>query len=200
MEIKLTKRQKSIIIGTILGDGHLEFNGYKGTRIQIKQCKKHKEYVFWLYKELKNLCKSPPNKRKDNSQWFFGTRYINEITELKNVFYSKKTKIVPENISDILIDPLSLAIWYMDDGNLDWRLKDHFAFSLCINCFSLREAKMLKDALEKNFQIFSTVQNPLCRGKRYPKLYIGRQGRLKFMSTIKPYIIDCFKHKIPPLL
>jgi len=30
MEIKLSKRQKAILIGNILGDGHLEFNGHYG--------------------------------------------------------------------------------------------------------------------------------------------------------------------------
>jgi hypothetical protein len=199
MEFKLTKKQKAIIIGGILGDAHLEFNGYKGTRIQIKQCQKYKTYVFWLYNELNNLCKSPPNKRKDSSQWFFGTRYTTELTELRNIFYPKDKKIIPLIISELLNDPLSLAIWYMDDGTLDWRPKDHFAFSLSINCFSLREANLLSITLEKNFQIFSTAQNPLCRGKRYPKLYIGKKGRKKFLSTIQPYILECFNHKIPPL-
>jgi len=68
MEIKLSKRQKAILIGNILGDGHLEFNGHYGTRIQIKQCLRYKKYVWWLHNEYKNLCKSIPKQRKDNDQ------------------------------------------------------------------------------------------------------------------------------------
>ena len=200
MEIALTKRQKAIIVGNILGDGYLEFNGFHGTRLQMKQSQKYKEYILWLYQELKNLCKSEPNKRRDGSQWFFGTRYINDLTKLRKQFYDEDgKKRIPDNISDILTSPLSLAVWYMDDGTLDWRPKDHYAFSLTINCFSLQDAARLSETLSSNFDIESNVQNPLCRGIRYPKLYIGKVGREKFLSLIRPYIVECFNYKLPPL-
>lgn len=200
MKISLSKRQKSIIIGSILGDGYLDFNGYQGTRLQIKQCQKNKEYVWWLYNELKNLCKSEPNMRKDGSQWFFGTRYIDELTGLRKDFYSHTgKKKVPDQISEMLVDPLSLAIWFMDDGTLDFRPKSHFAFSLAVNCFSLKDVKKLADAMLKNFGITTSINNSLCRGKRYPRLHVGKDGRIKFMSIIKPYIVSCFRYKLPSL-
>jgi len=144
MKLALTKRQKEIIIGNILGDGYLEFNGFKGTRLQVKQSSKSRDYIFWLYQELKNLCHSGPNKRADGSQWFFGTRYLDDLTELRNLFYDQSgKKILPDNIKGMLNQPLSLAVWYMDDGTLDWRPKDHYAFSLITNGFSLRETEKL---------------------------------------------------------
>ena len=196
----LSKRQKGIIIGSILGDGHLEFDGYLGTRLQIKQSKKYKEYVIWLHKELKNLCKSMPRERKDTSQWYFSTRYLKELTELRDKFYGRHKKIIPSDIIKMLKSSLSLAVWYMDDGTLDWRPKDHYAFSVATHCFSIEDNYRLIETLKKIFRVSATVQTTLIRGKRYPRIYIGATGRNRFLKVIKPYILSCFFHKLPPLL
>lgn len=199
VSIPLTPLQREIIIGNILGDGHLEFGGFHGTRLQIKQKKENKEYVFWLYEQFKNLCCSLPKQRKDTNQWYFGTRFIKELTVFHQLFYSERKKIIPGNISEFLKSPLTLAIWYMDDGKLDWRPKDHFAFVINTDSFQLREVQLLRKVLKINFGIESKVYNSLCRGKRYPKLYIGSKGRGKFLSAIQPYILKCFSYKLPPL-
>lgn len=61
LKIPLTETQKAIVIGTLLGDGGI----YEGS-YYIKQSNEHKEYLFWLYNELKNICSSSPTQRKDN--------------------------------------------------------------------------------------------------------------------------------------
>lgn len=194
----LTKRQQSILIGNILGDGGVYID--KGLPYYyFKQREKNKDYVFWLYEELKNLCPSPPKQRKDNGQWYFYTSCLECLILFRATFYDSKSgrKCIPKNINEFLVSPLLLAVWYMDDGTLDYRKKDHCAFSLTINCFTVQEGKLLSKALQKNFGIISTVQNPLCRGKRYPKLYIGARGREKFLTLITPYVHECFAYKLP---
>jgi len=198
MEIRLTKLQREIIIGNILGDGCIEFNGFHGSRLQIKQAERYKEYVLWLYRKFENLCKSAPKQRMDTLQWYFSTRSLNELTELYRLFYPRGKKKIPTNISDFLVSPLTLAVWYMDDGGLDYRPKDHYAFTLNTDSFSFTDVYRLKKVLYNNFKIESTVQTPLSRKKRYPKLYIGVSGRNKFLRLIKPYILNCFSHKLPP--
>jgi len=199
MNIPITKLQRKIIIGNILGDGYICPSGFGTANLEIKQAKEKKEYVFWLYKKLRNLCKSSPRQRKDNRQWYFGTRYTQEFADLRSVFYPNNQKIVPENIFDLLKSSLSLAIWYMDDGTLDYRPKDHFAFYLMTHCFSVKDTYRLVKALRENFGIESTVFNNLIRGKRYSRIYIGTKGREKFLNLVKPYILNCFKHKLPPI-
>jgi hypothetical protein len=201
VKIPLTSQQREIIVGTILGDGSLEFGGYQGTRLQIKQKDSYKEYVFWLYEKLKNLCNSQPKQRKDNAEWYFGTRFLIELTEFYRTFYPKGKKIVPNEISRLINSPLALAVWYMDDGGLDWRPKSHYAFRLNTDSFNLEGVSRLKRMLKRNFGIESSIQNPTCRGKKYFKLYIGTQGRDKFLALIKPHLLKfkCFSHKLPPL-
>lgn len=199
MKEKISELQKQIIIGTILGDGYIHQDRYGGCRLEIKHKNKHKNYVFWIYKRLKNICPGVPRQRKDNNQWRFVTGANDDIKQVKNIFYRKNQKIVPKNISEILISSLSLAIWYMDDGSLDFRPKSHYAFSLKTNSFTFNECKLLVKTLEHNFKIKTSIHNPICRGKRYPQIYIGKDGRNQFLKLIEPYVIDCFQYKLPPL-
>lgn len=189
----MTKTQRKIIIGTILGDGWID-----GKSLRIKQSNRYKEYVFWLYSNFKEFSNQQPKQRKDNKQWYFQTRFLPEIQEYKVRFYKDGRKIIPDDIIKLLISPLSLAVWYMDDGSLDYRPKDHYNFSLVTNAFTLEENRLLIKALKNNFGIEASIQNPLCRGKKYPEIYIGAKGRDRFVMLIKPYILKCFSKKLPP--
>lgn len=174
-----SKIQQEIILGTILGDGSLEFNGNIGTRLQIKQRAAHKDYVFWLYEKLKNLCNSGPKQRRDNHQWYFSTKALKELTSLYRIFY-KERKIIPKDILDRLTSSISLAVWYMDDGYLDFRPKDHYAFILSTDGFSMKEVQILSKAIEKNFGIENSVCNPLCRGKNILKFISELEEEINF--------------------
>ena len=200
MVISLTKKQKDILIGNLLGDGGIYTGNSGKSNYYIKQSLKYKDYVFWLYNELKNICPSSPKQRKDNGQWYFYSSQLMELTEIQKLFYLERKKRVPLNIGDILFSPLSVAIWYMDDGTLDYRPKDHYAFYLATHSFSVEDTYRLVAALRDNFGIESTVYNNLIRGKRYPRIVIGPKGRDKFLKLVKPYMLKCFEHKLPPLL
>lgn len=196
----LSKKQTSIIIGNLLGDGYLDKNRYGSIALEVKQKDSCKKYVFWLYEELKSLCGSLPKQRKDNYQWRLLTRYSKDLKRMYKLFYPNGRKIIPANLLEILISPLSLAVWYMDDGTLDYRVKSHFAFSLVTNCFTLEENEILIQTLRKNFKIEATIHHSLIRGKRYPRIYIGSQGRDQFYKLVRPFILECFSHKLPPQL
>lgn len=60
---ELSSRQKSIIWGNILGDGHLQLSpNKKTTRLRFDHSEKQKEYVQWQFEQLDWLCErvSPP--------------------------------------------------------------------------------------------------------------------------------------------
>lgn len=192
----LTKRQKDVIVGTLLGDGYLEVQGISA-RLQLKQSEEKKEYVFWLYDELRNLCKSEPKQRKDNQQWYVSTRYLPVLFRLRQKFYRDGLKIVPDDIHRLLKNSLSLAVWFMDDGTLDWRVKDHYAFLLTTNCFTHEDNQSLLNVLKTNFNIEAAIHLAFSRRKRYPRIYIGAKGRDRFYTTIQPFILPCFNYKLP---
>lgn len=194
----LTQTQKDIIVGTLLGDGSLEHDKFKASRLQIKQADRKKEYVIWLYEKLANLVKTPPKQRPDTLQWYFSTRSLRSLEEFRVIFYENGRKTVPYSIKNMLNSPISLAVWFMDDGTLDYREKSHYSFSISADDFTVEETKLLQDALKENFGIISNIQTPSSRGKRYTKLYIGKDGRDRFLEIIRPYILPCFAYKLPP--
>jgi|SRR3989344_3009954 len=193
----MTDEQLSIIIGTVLGDSYIHCSKAGTTSLSIKQADRYREYVFWLADHLGSLFKTKPKQRQDTKQWYVRSAYSNELNEIHHKFYQNGIKIVPLDIAEILIDPLSLAVWFMDDGTLDFREKDHCAFHLCTNCFLKREAETLTSVLLKNFGVIASVHYTLCRGKRHSRVYIGAQGRDRFIELISPYILSCFQYKLP---
>ena len=196
--MKLSKTVQNIILGLLLGDGSFEKKKDTiGIRLQIKQKAQAKEYVEWLYGHLKDFCLSGIKFKEDANQYYFSTRYIREFKNLYNLFYPNGKKIIPQNIDTMLVSPISLAVWYMDDGSLDFRIKDHYAFYLASNCFSLGDSQRLADVLLKNFGVDARVYNNLCRGKRYPRIYIGSQGRERFRQLVESHIQSCFSYKLP---
>ena len=75
--LKINFRQKQIIIGKLLGDGHLETANGKTYRLKIEHSWRQKEYVDWLYRELTGLVLRPPqpknqlvNNREYKKYWF----------------------------------------------------------------------------------------------------------------------------------
>jgi hypothetical protein len=153
----LSQMQKDILTGLLLGDGNLEFNKFKGSRLQIKQAERKKEYVFWLYEHFAQIVRTPPQKRFDTNQWYFATRSISELEEIRNIFYVNNRKIVPQNIQTFLTSPLSLAIWFMDDGTLDYRAKSHHSFTYSTDAFSVEEVFLLQKSLKENFNISCSI-------------------------------------------
>lgn len=196
----LTQLQRDILTGLLLGDGCLEFDNFKASRLQVKQSVNKKEYVFWLYQNFSDLVKTTPKQRKDTLQWYFSTRSFSEIETWRQVFYEGKRKIVPKNISTLLTSPMALAVWFMDDGTLDYRIKSHYSFTYSTDAFTVREVLLLKKALLENFGIESSIQTPSSRGKKYTKLYIGKKGRDQFDRIVRPHILNCFAYKLPPVM
>ncbi len=182
----------------MLGDGNLEFNGYRGTRLQIKQSEEKKEYVFWLYRHFAELVRTPPQQRSDTNQWYFGTRAFVNFEDIRQLFYENRTKIIPNTITELFQSPLTLAVWFMDDGRLDYRAKSHYAYHISTDSFTESEVRQLQTLLLERFDIVAKTYLSLCRGKRYPKLYIGKEGRDLFTKTIAPHILPCFRYKLPP--
>ena len=197
MSISFNERQQEILVGSILGDGFLTSSLGGNAYFRFKQCEKRQDYVFWMYEELKDFCCSGPKQRKDNQQWYFLTRCLPVFNILKDVFYPEGKKVIPDDIEGILISPLSLAVWYMDDGTLDYRPNYHCSFSFSTHSFSLKGVQRLVVTLKDNFGIESSMSNNLIRGVRYPRIYVGTKGRDRLIELISPYILDCFKYKLP---
>ena len=115
---RLNQFQKSVIIGTILGDGYLRIvPGRQNAFLEINHSLSQSEYVLWKYNVLDGIRAGAPKVRKGNGKREairFYTRQSAELTMLKSLFYKDKIKVIP---NDLQLDPVSLAVWFMDDGS-----------------------------------------------------------------------------------
>lgn len=197
IKLNLSERELSVLIGTILGDAYVE-QYPKDARIGIMHSLKQKEFVEWKYRELGRFVKMKqmqseyfdPRYGKKYFWWRFQTRRFPEFKELADTFYCEKRKIVPHNIGQILTHPLSLAVWYMDDGG---RRKDCHGMFLNTLSYSNIEQKKLQKCLVKNFGIETRV-HWISDGYR---LYIPTSYAKNFCKLISPYIIPSMIYKLP---
>ncbi len=193
--MQITKRQNAIIIGTLLGDGCLERNG-KYCRLRLEHSNNQKLYLLWKYKNLKNISgKVMPLHyyHKVHKKFYDNTRvytFSDKIFDFYwNIFYRTGKKTIPSNMASFLIDPLSLAVWLMDDG---YKRNDCNAFRLSTDSYTKNEQCTLQSVLKNNFGIDSTLHK---KGK-YWNVYIPERESKKFVSLVKKYIIPSLSYKI----
>jgi hypothetical protein len=185
---RLTQFQKSVIMGSILGDGYLRIiPGRANAFLEVNHSYNAKDYVDWKYSVLRNIVKSSPKKRKGNGTRFayrFFTRQHPYITELFNKFYVKRKKIIPH---DFVLDPLALAVWYMDDGSKCGEND----FYLNTQQFSLDGQKKLIADLEQ-----MGMQTTLQKDKIYCRLRFIKKSIPVLQKVIRKYVVPSMEYKL----
>jgi hypothetical protein len=182
----LTERQKAIIVGSLLGDGTMRCK--TNALLEINHSAKQSDYVEWKYNELKALVSTQPRKRFGNAgriAYRFTTKSLPELTEIYRKFYRGGKKVVPD---DLIIHPLSLAVWFMDDG-----CKSYRAIYLNTQKFPISEQNRLGLLLRQQYG----VQTSLNKDKTYYRLRIAVSSVSKFLEIIKPYLLPMFCYKTP---
>lgn len=190
--IKLSERQRKILIGSLLGDGCLIPNSWKKNyRFQVEQNEAHKKYVYWFYQEFKGFVLSEPIYHPLVRSWKFRTMSHPDFTEMADCFYEKGVKILPKNIEEILSDQCTLAVWAMDDGCLMTR-GDGFTFNT--QSFTPGENKILQKCLANNFGLhFTSLQ----RDKSRLRLYVQKKSLPRLRELIERFILPEFTYKLP---
>ena len=195
----------SIIIGSLLGDGHLEKrNRGIGTRIKFEQSNKNVEYLMWFHSYLstRGYCNTDKPKLKTrirkNGEIYFhyslNSYTFSSLNWIHDMFYKpigaegKYVKIIPQNIEKYL-NPIALAIWFMDDGS---KLKK--GAKIATNCFTYKELLQLCEILKNKFNLTVTIHSG-GKNKGYT-LYISSLSMTTFSNIIKPYVLPSLYYKL----
>jgi recombination protein RecA len=194
-ELFLTSRQREILVGLLLGDGHLEKQNALGwARLKVEHSVRQIEYVTWKYSEWSGWVLTPPASRLKGNR--LGTQSMNvgfatvahpELGEFRNRFYEGR-KVVPP---DLTLTPLALAVWFMDDGSR----KSRSCRGLYLNTQAFRpdEVTMLQWFLERDFSIRTSLRAQLDG----LQMYIPSGEVNGFVSIVDPYVIQEMKYKLP---
>lgn len=199
-KVPLTKEQKEMIVGTLLGDGFIGEHGRKNKscRLHISHCEKQKDLVMdkkMILGNLVNVVNKKIDKRGNSIMWSFVTVTHNDFSFFRKLFYNNGKKIIRKEI-EYYITPLSLAYWIMDDGSSDGK----YSIRLHTNNFSFKENIILQNILKINFGIKCKVCVFSRNNKKYYYLSFNKRNSQILSDLVREYIIDIMKYKILPIL
>lgn len=197
----LNQIQRSIIVGSILGDGNLAlYDRSKNAHYREHGSDKQILYRKWKAQMLSQL----DFKFSKNGKLYSPSHPL--YTDLYNKFYNNKVKSITKENIKLLDHPIGLACLYMDDGSLVLNISTNkkgnkvyitphiYLYSLN---FTMEENIILKNHIKEKFSVeFKLKKRP--DGNNYI-LEIGKRNELmKFINLVKPYVeqIPCMTYKI----
>lgn len=191
--LKLDGIQKAVVIGGLLGDGNLETNWSKtNSRLKFDHSEKQKDYIFWKYEMLKDWVLTKPRHYLPTKAISFRTISHPDLTALHKVFYQNRIKVLPDNIAEYLSNPLTLAVWFMDDGNCLKTNNRTYAYHLNTQSFTTKENRKIVGVMHKLYDINCSLQ--INNGKH--RLYIKTESKNKFRNYIKNFVIPSMQYKL----
>jgi hypothetical protein len=112
---KITPRQKSIIIGTILGGSSI-VKPQKGKNCYLSMRNKDIDWLKFKAKELSNLATKEPITSEKTYRWHSICYPL--FNEFEGMFYKdKERKLSIETL--YLLQDVSIAVWYKDCGTIN---------------------------------------------------------------------------------
>ena len=193
----------SVLVGSILGDSHLEKRKMGlGTRVIFEQCNRNVEYIMWFHEffSTRGYCSTDKPKlitriKKHNKvfyQYRVSSYTFTSLNWLHEMFYteinSHTVKIIPQNLTEYLT-PLALAIWFMDDGS-----KINKTVRIATNCFQSSDLKFLCKLLKDKYDLNASIQKS---GKDKGNiLYIKTNSLTKFINLVKPHMLPSMYYKL----
>ncbi len=192
----MNERERSIMIGTILGDAFLQKTGQKNARLRLEHSSKQKEYIFWKWRELKRYLQDVPKYiERFNPVWKKQYAYYRcqshasrELGKLQAMFYNEHRKQIPITIKKIL-KPLALATWFMDDGYYNRRDR---AADIYLSPFLDEDIRRLQDMFAENFDLHPR----LLKKTHGLNFRFSAAETKKLCSIIAPHIIKSMRYKI----
>jgi recombination protein RecA len=181
----LSEVQREIIIGTLLGDGSMRCK--TNALLEINHSVHQKGYVDWKYRHLSELVRTPPKARNGNQgriAYRFVTRSLVELTPFYRLFYESGRKVIPE----VALTPLTLAVWFMDDG-----CRSRRAVYLNTQQFTGGAQEALLRMLRDQWSINGTLN----KDKAYYRIRISVAGTARLVELIEPYVIPELSYKLP---
>lgn len=190
----LSDQCKEIILGSLLGDGSLKIQSfYKNARFSFRHSVGQKEYFFWKAQQLKEISGNSDIWEQEadgfgGKKLRYQSRALRSLTELHQLI-SKKNHLVIRRKWLNQLTPLSLAIWWLDDGSI---IGNGRKGVFCTDSFSLKEQKILAKYLMKVWGVRVTIGKivRLWKGRKreYYRLWIRSAEELKkFLCIILPF-------------
>lgn len=182
--------QESYLLGSLLGDGCIY--KHKSTHLPyfaVQRKYEDLEYNLWEKNIMEPfVCKFFDGETFDKRtgktyKWAkFRTHRCINFVEYYDKWYSKGFKLIPK---DINLNPLSLAIWFADDGYVREQTPGRIQLKLSTHGFDVDSVEFISNLLSKRYGEYFGIT--LEYGKK-PIIYASDSGSRKFCEEIDPVI------------
>jgi len=174
MQLCPTDIQRSFHNGKLLGDGH--YNNHLSLSYSHKE--DHKEYVDFCRTGFGNLHKS-----EDTRTSGYGTIMLRSL--------NKVTRFLGPNVEEL--NPLSLAIWYMDDGSLAHSEVQQDRANIAVCRYDDQQIQHLLGMLS-NIGLHPIWYKD---SEGYNRFRFNHQVAEKMFTMIRPFVPDIMQYKLP---
>lgn len=192
-KMKLTTIQKSVLLGTVLGDGTIKTSP-SGTSQAVKwaHSDKQKDYLDWTIAALGDLAKLSESYASGYGSKMHTalTRFDHSIMEYFSGF-DKPFGVIPQWVANNL-NPISFAYWYMDDGSLTHAPKQLDRMSFSTYSFNENAHAILIEGLKK-FSLNPVIQN----SSKGFTIRLNSEDTDFFSALIAPYVPPSMQYKLP---
>jgi len=175
--------KEQILLGTLLGDafiGKLQ-NRAKSYCIKWEHSLAQEEYALWKAKnslENYSFCKRERLDSRTNCIYKSIICYSikDNYKHYRELFYKDKKEVSQEILN--MLEPLGIAVWYMDDGNLYYN-GNNCHLTLSVNGFN-------DDSVDKIIEYFKSTYN----------IHFKKTSRAIRITSIKQVLLfeSYFKH------
>ncbi len=176
----LSDQCQEVILGTLLGDGSLKIDpNHQDARLSFRHSAVQKDYFFWKVDFLKSICSC---EEKVKSKLQFQSTALPELTDIHRLITKRgKLKVSRKWLNKLT--PLSLAVWWMDDGSL---VVNSRRGVLCTDSFSYEEQKVISRYFQVVWKIRTQIgsHHDKRTGKTFYRLWIRSTEELKKLLTI----------------
>lgn len=185
--LKLNQEQYVILTGLLLGDGHLESGNHgRSYRLKVEHSLQQLDYTEWLFEKFRNLCQQTKLYQRIRSDGRvcvgFTTTTLPSFQFHGQQFYAGKEKRIPPLLHK-LVTPLSLAVWFMDDGSR--KSLRHLTYNIHTLGYTKTDLELVKDTLLSTLGI--TVELHAQRNDTW-RLYVGSSSARQFTEMINPIV------------
>jgi recombination protein RecA len=202
VEHRLSPFQWEVILGTLMGDGALSpTRSGHGARLRWGHCERQVSYCDWKASLFANIGAGRFTNTK--GAVFYDLPPLPELAELRRAVYVAGKKILSYDYLKKLT-PLSIALWYMDDGSftvraegLQERTRDASGRAdVCVEAMEEGTRQRLADHLSDTWGIRPQI---VSRAGKAVFVFPKEETR-KLHELIAPYVHPSMEHKLLPRL
>lgn len=191
-EKTLSQLQHDLIVGSLLGDGHIDKREEYPLFI-ISHAENQKDYLYYKYEIMKDMCEMTPTKYAGKKQY----QIVNSLCDCQDFYrFNTRTYYSLKPFRDMskidLINQLneySFSIWMLDDGHCE----EKGYWDLCAPLDADEERSTMKHMLKEKFNIEAIEQ----KDNRYFRFHTEDSWKItKIILDNIPNNLDIIQYKI----